>query len=225
MATSVRVNNQKVRISLVLRIVRKGKIRRGRKRTLVSNHTLASNLHRNRRKPSSNPTRDLRNDKVERRTVEVPRTHHEVDSEDVNEDASDADPFVAIRELGEGASDDGGDAGGEHVGGAVRRAKGQFQLGEKRVRRNEPDKRRIGRSVTTSDSARRRGRQYSFLWEGKEENALKETRKEALIAVLTAEMKEPNRTPAQDRPVLEQPRRKEGDVGHSGLVPAEEKED
>lgn len=79
-------------------------------------NSLAPNLHRNRREAAPNPADNLRHDELERRRLEVARPHHEPHADHVDEDAEEPEPLVAVRELGERAGDDGGDAGGEEVG-------------------------------------------------------------------------------------------------------------
>lgn len=87
---------------------------------------LTPDLDGDRREPAADAAHDLAHDELERRRLEVARPHHEPHADHVDQDAEHAEPLVPVRELGERAGDDGGDAGGEEVRLAVKA--GEWEL-------------------------------------------------------------------------------------------------
>lgn len=87
----------------------------GKVLTLVPNNTLTTDLSSDGRETTADAADKLTQDELERRAVEVPRPHHEPDTDGVDKDACDSDPFIAIRPLCERSGDDRGYAGGEDI--------------------------------------------------------------------------------------------------------------
>ena len=84
--------------------------------TLVTDDALTARLNGDCGEPAADSANHLTERELPRRRVEVPRSHHEPDSDNVDQDARDPDPFVALRDFGEVTGDDGRDAGGKDVG-------------------------------------------------------------------------------------------------------------
>jgi hypothetical protein len=82
----------------------------------MTDDTLTTNLSSDRRKSTSDSSDELTQYELERRSIEVPCSHHKPNSDGMDEDSSDPDPFVAICPLCEGSGDDCGNASSEDVG-------------------------------------------------------------------------------------------------------------
>lgn len=81
----------------------------------MTDDTLTTDLRGNRREAASDSSNQLTQDELECRAIEVPRLHHEPDSNCMNQYSSDTDPFVSVRPLGERARDDRSHASREDV--------------------------------------------------------------------------------------------------------------
>lgn len=88
----------------------------------MTDDALTARLDRDRGEAATDSANHLTERELPRRRVEIPRPHHEPDSDNVDQDARDPDPFVAFRDFGEVTGDDGRHAGGKDVGLAVVRA-------------------------------------------------------------------------------------------------------